>query len=150
MFSTFCHRLSVQLWSRFSMFWQNTFKVVFSRIVVWGKGWSEKWYRSIMVRLSFLRNFTAFETKYMYLLKVVATLTIYCFSPQNLSVFGGEPTFPQPIIKTSFSQGLYSTYFKINNIDLSMSVWSLNLFKLNWNVCQNKVYLCAKVGSGLL
>ena len=37
MFSTFCHRLSIQLW-RFSMFWQNTFKVVCCRIVVWGKG----------------------------------------------------------------------------------------------------------------
>ena len=35
MFSTF--RLSIQLW-RFSMFWQNTFKVVCCRIVVWGKG----------------------------------------------------------------------------------------------------------------
>ena len=33
MFSTFCHRLSIQLW-RFSMFWQNMFKVVCCRI--WG------------------------------------------------------------------------------------------------------------------
>ena len=30
MFSTFCHRLSIQLW-RCSMFWQNTFKVVCCR-----------------------------------------------------------------------------------------------------------------------
>ena len=37
MFSTFCPRLSIQLW-RFSMFWQNTFKVVCCRCVVWGKG----------------------------------------------------------------------------------------------------------------
>ena len=37
MFSTFVHRLSIQLW-RFSMFWQNTFKVVCCRFVVWGKG----------------------------------------------------------------------------------------------------------------
>ena len=36
-FSTLSHRLSIQLW-RFSMFWQNTFKVVCCRIVVWGKG----------------------------------------------------------------------------------------------------------------
>ena len=36
-FSTFCHRLSIQIW-RFSIFWQNTFKVVCCRIVVWGKG----------------------------------------------------------------------------------------------------------------
>ena len=37
MFSTFCHRLSIQLW-RFSIIWQNMFKVVCCRIVVWGKG----------------------------------------------------------------------------------------------------------------
>ena len=37
MFSTFCHRLSIQLWS-FSKLWQNTFKVVCCRIVVWRKG----------------------------------------------------------------------------------------------------------------
>ena len=37
MFSTFCHRLSIQLWI-FSIFWQNTSKVVCCRIVVWGKG----------------------------------------------------------------------------------------------------------------
>ena len=36
-FSTFCHRLSIQLW-RFSTFWQKTFKVVCCRIAVWGKG----------------------------------------------------------------------------------------------------------------
>ena len=36
MFSTFSHKLSIQLW-RFSIFWQNTFKVV-CRIAVWGKG----------------------------------------------------------------------------------------------------------------
>ena len=41
MFSTFCHRLSIQLW-RFSVFWQNTFKVVCCRIVVWGKGLIKK------------------------------------------------------------------------------------------------------------
>ena len=40
MFSTFRHRLFIQLW-RFSMFWQNTFKVVCCRIVVWGKGLNE-------------------------------------------------------------------------------------------------------------
>ena len=39
MFSTFSHRLSIQL-KRFSMFWQNMFKVVCCRIVVWGKGLS--------------------------------------------------------------------------------------------------------------
>ena len=39
MFSTFCHRLSIQLW-RSPIFWQNTFKVVCCRIAVWGKGLS--------------------------------------------------------------------------------------------------------------
>ena len=39
MFSTFCHRLSIQLW-RFSIFLKNTFKVVCCRIAVWGKGLS--------------------------------------------------------------------------------------------------------------
>ena len=37
MFSTFSHRLSIQL-QRFSIFWQNMLKVVCCRIVVWGKG----------------------------------------------------------------------------------------------------------------
>ena len=37
MFSTFSHRLSIQLY-RFSTFWQNMFKVVCCRIVIWGKG----------------------------------------------------------------------------------------------------------------
>ena len=38
MFSTFSpFRLSIQLW-RFSMFWQNTFKIVCCRIAVWWKG----------------------------------------------------------------------------------------------------------------
>ena len=37
MFSTYCHRLSIQL-LRFSIFRQNTLKVVCCRIVVWGKG----------------------------------------------------------------------------------------------------------------
>ena len=34
--STISHRLSIQLW-KFSMFWQNTFKVVCCKIVVWWK-----------------------------------------------------------------------------------------------------------------
>ena len=37
MFSTFSHRTSIQL-KRFSMFWQNMFKVVCCSIVVWGIG----------------------------------------------------------------------------------------------------------------
>ena len=37
MFTTFSHRLSIQLW-RFSIFRQNMFKVVCCIIVVWGKG----------------------------------------------------------------------------------------------------------------
>ena len=37
MFSTFSHRLSIQLWG-FSIFLQNMFKVFCCRIVVWGKG----------------------------------------------------------------------------------------------------------------
>ena len=37
MFSTLSHKLSIQLW-RFSMVWQNMFKLVCCRIVVWGKG----------------------------------------------------------------------------------------------------------------
>ena len=41
MFSTFCHRYSIQLW-RFSFFWQNMFKVVCCRIAIWGKGLMNK------------------------------------------------------------------------------------------------------------
>ena len=41
MFSTFSHRLSVQL-KRFSIFWQNMLKVVCCRIIVWGKGLNNK------------------------------------------------------------------------------------------------------------
>ena len=40
MYSTFSHRLPFQL-LRFSIFWQNMFKVVCFRIVVWGKGLME-------------------------------------------------------------------------------------------------------------
>ena len=36
MFTTFCHRLSIQLW-RFSMFWQNAFEVVCYRMYVLAK-----------------------------------------------------------------------------------------------------------------
>ena len=37
MFFAFSHRLIIQLW-RFSIFWQNMFKVICCRIVVWEKG----------------------------------------------------------------------------------------------------------------
>ena len=37
MFSTFSHRLSIQI-KRFSIYWQNMFELVCCRIVVWRKG----------------------------------------------------------------------------------------------------------------
>ena len=44
-----------QLW-RFSMFWQNTFKVVCCRIVVWGKGLKKSYIRTISIKYTLMWN----------------------------------------------------------------------------------------------
>ena len=97
MFSTFCHRLSIQLWI-FSMFWQNAFKVVCCRIVVWGKGLtnsleasykiksSEYLSPSIFGQLAHVGTFTASDNSVNNIIYMVVSKDPYHFPTYNKSV----------------------------------------------------------------
>ena len=63
MFSTFSHRLSIQL-KRFSIFWQKMFKVVCCGIVVWSKGLTLTHMEQICSRVKIWQNLCKWKSNY--------------------------------------------------------------------------------------